>query len=178
MSQLNELLIKLRQSAGLPEHGPLEDSPDDTASGMTNHEATPSLPSSQFPVSTETDSLLETLFGWAGADAKRWDRVLRELKRNWQPRGWMPDSSRDLLVAWAAANFRLFTARAALQNLDGLRYLTRRQRIALRAREPDISFYSRLAFGLKSWAANGLQTDAEAFRILKRLCTKSGESQS
>jgi hypothetical protein len=121
---------------------------------------------------------LEAISTWADADAKQWDRVLRELKRDWQPRGWMPDSSRDLLVAWAAANFRLFTARTALQNLDGRRHLTRGQRIALRAREADISFYSRLAVGLKSWAANGLQKDAEASRILKQLCTESREPQS
>jgi hypothetical protein len=132
----------------------------------------------QYQVPTEADLLLEAISAWADVDAKRWDRVLRELKRDWQPRGWMPESSRDLLVAWAAANFRLFTARTALQNLEGLRHLTRGQRIALRAREADMSFYSRLAIGLKSWAANGLQKDAVAFRILKRLYTESGEPQS
>ena len=179
MSELSDLLSKLRQTAGLPDDGtPALEVLADAGSGLTHYPIPGVAGSVPYRVPTEAELLLEAISTWADTDAKRWDRFLRELKRDWQPRGWMPDSSRDLLVAWAAANFRLLTARAALQNLDGLRYLTKGQRIALRAREADISFYSRLAVGLKSWAANGLQKDAEASRILKQLCTESREPQS
>jgi hypothetical protein len=170
LNELSDLLGKLRQTAGFPSGDGVEAVPQPdgqpSAASDTNHQE----------LTAEADFLLESISSWAGGDGQRWDRVLVELKRSWRPTGWEPETPRDLLVAWSAANFRLFAAQSALLKQDELHHLTRGQRVARMAREADVSSYSRLASGLKSWAAEALQQDAEAVRILQRLCSHSEES--
>jgi len=129
-------------------------------------------------VLTEADQLLETFSAWAGDDTKRWNRALRALKRTWHPIGWKPETSRDLLVAWTAANYRLVAAQSDRLKLVQKQYLTRGQRVTLRARDSDISFFSQLASGLKSWAVDAVGNDPEGFRILAGLSNEAKEAQS
>jgi hypothetical protein len=174
MSELSNLLNKLRQTAGLTngDSAMVETPHGDAGIPEVNDRTTPAA------APTEADFLLAAIFAWAGGDARRWNRLLGDLKRTWHPTGWTPETPRDLLVAWTSANFRLVNAQADLVKLEQLGRQTRGQRVARSARNADISFYSQLASGLKSWASNALQQDSEGFRILKGLCDETKEEQS
>ena len=175
MSELTNLLNQLRQTAGLPGGGVLSQEAQSDTQGKISQRPLPGASDYSKPTSVpaEAELLLGALSTWAGVDPKRWDRMLRELKHNWQPTGWVPDSLRDLLVAWTAANFRLVSAQGDRQKLEQLHHLTRGHRIARHGRDADISFYSRLATWLQPRAVHALQQDAEAFGVLERLCVEA-----
>jgi hypothetical protein len=89
MSELTDLLDKLRKSAGLPggrvlpheaHHSTQEQSPQHPPSGVSDSSRPKRMPS-------EAELSMGAVSTWAGVDAKRWDRMLRELKRDWQPAG-------------------------------------------------------------------------------------------
>ena len=136
MSELSNLLNRLRQTAGLDTRTlGIESDTNGSADKRPMPEVHPS----------GEELLLEAVRSWAGADSKRWDRILQGLKRDWSPLGWIPDSPRDLLVAWAAASLRLIEAKSAYEKLAGTRRLTSPQRAALVSREVDMRFYADLA---------------------------------
>ena len=123
--------------------------------------------------------LVEAVRAWAGEDRKRWGKVLSQLKVTWEPAGWVPDSPRDLLVAWASSNDRLIEAQVALGRLERKGRLTSRQRDTKAARKVDIGFCSRLAEGLRARAIRALKGDLEAAGFLVRLCGwKSSRKQA
>jgi len=127
------------------------------------------------PAQRETEALLASVMKWAGQDPKRWDSVLKSLKRTWSPEGCIPDTPRDLLVAWASASYQLAKARGELERLQSQKSLTKMARAAKGGREADVSFYGRLAQGLKSRAALALEADPEAADLIARLCNTHDE---
>ena len=117
----------------------------------------------------EQQQLLAWALDWAGADPQLWGKVLRILKRTWQPLLPYPDSPRHVLVAWARANERLVSARAALDKLRRSPFLTARERVSKEARQADISFYGRLKDSLYPRATRALTDDSEARTLLEKL---------
>ena len=175
MSELNNLLNKLRQTAGLPETNLLELETNPGSTGIDHHplpevQESPGLDSAP----TQEMVVLEAIAEWAGPDPKRWNRVLKGLKRDWSPHGWIPDSPRDLLVAWVSASQRLAEAKAAHERLVGASNLTPRQSASLAARKVDISFYTRLAQSLLPRTARSLESDRGAVNLLS-IMAQGGE---
>ena len=166
MSELSELLNRLRQTAGLALPTQETGCSDD---GSAIHRPMPVVHPS------EEELLLDAIRTWAGADAKLGDRVLPGLKRNWSTAGWIPDSPQDLLVAWASANQCLVKAGVALERLRHAGSLTSQQQATEAAREVDVSFYGTLSESLRSRAALALREDAEAAALLAKLSDGLGK---
>ena len=125
------------------------------------------------------EDLLVSTEQWASDDPKRWHRLLTALKRTWNPTRWIPDTPRDILVAWASARQRLVEAGTALERLQRAGTLTSHQQATKAARGADISFFGRLAGSLRSRAVQALQEDTEAATLLTKLCSERGrEDQS
>ena len=171
MNEVNNLLNKLRQTAGLPEtDSPAKEANLDAGSGGNLHsvpevQESPGLDSAP----TQDMMVLEAIGEWAGPDPRRWSRVLKGLKQNWSPHGWIPDSPRDLLVAWVSASQRLTEAKSTHDRLVRVSNLTPQQRASLAARKVDISFYTRLAQSLLPRTARALESDREAVNLLSRI---------
>lgn len=114
-------------------------------------------------------ALLDAFTGWAGRDPKNWRTALRELKRTWEPTGWIPDGPRDLLVAWVAAGHRLVEAEEGLNRLRQVKKPKPHEKRSKLGRIADIGFYGPLARSLRLRAELALESDTEAARLLSKL---------
>ena len=121
------------------------------------------------PSITGEQARIAAVAGWAGEDPKRWDKLVTQLKRTWDPT-WAGDAPRDLLVAWAGANQRLAEAQAALDRLPRNSSLSPRELATKGGRQADVRFYGRLSRGLLPRAAVALVADPEAVSLIEKLC--------
>jgi len=111
--------------------------------------------------------LIQKIESATATDAGLWKRVHEGLMRSYAP-VWEYIDARDVLVAWSGAGLALNKANREHERLSAnTRNITRRQRITIKAREADISFWSRCLSNLSGRAALALEHDDEAVNVLQ-----------